>query len=339
MSDLQLKIGSDLYGGWTKIDVHRSLDQVADSFDLELTDRWAESMPRRPVRMGSACQVLIDGEVVVTGYVDESRPHYDKETHTVSASGRSKTADLVDCSAPVRLYGQTLEAVAKEICKPFGISVVSEVETSPIQIAQEEQGQTAYEVLESLSRQAAVILTSNANGDLVITRASDKRVSTALVLGENAEIAEGTFSMRDRFSEYIVKAQNTGGDMSFGEEAAHIKETATDALMRYRPTVIIAEDPSTPADAKRRAEWQRNVNYGRSRQATYTVNGWRHKDGLWIPNRQVRVKDELLGFNDEWLMIAGVRYVLDERGERVELTVMPKEAFDLIPIPAETEGW
>ncbi|WP_445083849.1 phage baseplate assembly protein [Candidatus Vondammii sp. HM_W22] len=68
------------------------------------------------------------------------------------------------------------------------------------------------------------------------------------------------------------------------------------------------------------------------------MTGWRHKDGLWSPNTRVRVLDEWMGFNDEWLMIGTVEFVLDARGQRTRLTVMPPEAYDLVPLPAEDGG-
>nr|WP_330178206.1 hypothetical protein [Candidatus Vondammii sp. HM_W22] len=48
--------------------------------------------------------------------------------------------------------------------------------------------------------------------------------------------------------------------------------------------------------------------------------------------------DEWMGFNDEWLMIGTVEFVLDARGQRTRLTVMPPEAYDLVPLPAEDGG-
>ena len=60
-------------------------------------------------------------------------------------------------------------------------------------------------------------------------------------------------------------------------------------------------------------------------------------------NTNVLVRDPWMGFtgtdgNGEWLMIGAVEYVLDEEGERSRLTVMPREAYDLIPLPDEDAG-
>ncbi|MDY0038477.1 MAG: hypothetical protein RBS05_21440 [Zoogloea oleivorans] len=140
--------------------------------------------------------------------------------------------------------------------------------------------------------------------------------------------------MRTRFSEYSFVGQGWADDFRNGDAAAHIFGSAKGALVpRYRPTVLHPEDNITLENACRRARRQANINYGRSRAATYTVTGWAHADGLWEPNRPVQVFDEWMGFDGEWLMIAGVRFIFGKGGRRTELEVMPPEAFDLVPLP------
>lgn len=342
MIDVQLHIEGALYGGWKAISIRRSLDIFADTFDLTLTD--TEAGQARSIKLGSPCQVRIDGETLITGYVDRIRPSYDAERRGITVSGRSKTADLVDCSLPphklsgVQKREQTLLELAKFVGALVGVGARSEVSgLAKRRVSVIENTETLFEFLESHSRADAVMLRSDTDGNLVITRASDERVGTALVLGENIEEAEGEFSERDRFSHYYVSTQQTNWNDDEPELAAHITGEAADVNVRYRPTTVPV-DSMDAAQAKRRAEWQRNVHYGRSRQATYTVTGWHHKDGLWEPNTRVRVIDEWMGFDDEWLMIGTVEFVLDGKGQRTRLTVMPPEAYDLVALPAEDGG-
>lgn len=343
--DVRLRIVANDYSGWKAIAVRRSLDTLADSFDLTLTDRWSAEAARRPVRLGEPCEVWIGEEKLITGYVDEVRPRYDSKTRALSVAGRSKTADLVDCAlppsitAPAQKNNKTLIQLAAALAKPFGIEVVSEVSGFPrIDRSVSEAGQTAFELIEEKGRPAAILLVSNSDGNLVITRARDEHIGTPLILGENILEADGEFSHRERFSHYYFVGQQSNWGSNLGAAgAAHVKGQAEDTAVRYRPTTVVAEGAGNTADMKRRAEWQRNVSYGRSRRATYSVNGWRHADGLWHPNRLVQVFDEWMGFDGEWLMIGTVEFVLDERGQRTRLTVMPKEAYDLIPLPANAK--
>ncbi|MEX0732836.1 MAG: hypothetical protein WED00_05645 [Aquisalimonadaceae bacterium] len=344
MSDLALVIGNTRHRGWLSVDIRRGLDQIADSFDLSLTERWDESSEPRPVRAGEPCRVEIDGELVLTGYVDDVLPSYDDKSHTIVASGRSRTADLVDCSAGADTWtDRTLLAIARRLAEPFGIEVIADVDTgAPFRTAGIEEGQPFAEALEQLARIRAVHLVTDAQGRLVITRPGQARTPTALVLGENIRKASGRFTLRDRFSDYQVLAQQNSNDNVFARAAAEPSGMATDGrITRYRPTVILADTATDSAGCEERARWERAKRWGSSRGVTYTVHGWRHRDGLWTPSHQVRVRDRWMGF-DDWMLIAGVQHLLDQEGERTEIRVVPPEAYDRIELPepeAEDSGW
>lgn len=346
---MELLVNGKTYSGWKSGSVRDSLDFFAGSFDLSLTDNQAGEA--RTIKRGSPCQVRIGGEPLITGYVNRRRPKYDAKSRSLTISGRSKVADLVDCSLPTQDTGsgqhnsQTLLQLATAIAGRFGIKVRSEVSgLAPMERSVLAPEQTVFEFLEVHARAAGVRFVSDPDGNLVISRASTERVATALVLGENIEAGDGDFNETDRFSHYYILGQRASSDESDAESDAHISGQAEDLNVRYRPTTINAEGAlGGLAEAKRRAEWQRNVQYGRSRQATYAVSGWRHKDGLWRKNTNVRVKDEWMGFvgkdgQGEWLMIGTAEYVMGEKGKQTLLSVMPKEAYDLIPLPAEDEG-
>lgn len=343
--DVRLEIAGQLYGGWTSITIHRGLDQVAGSFDLTVTERWPGSDIPKPVKPGQACRVLVDGAPVVTGYVDDVRPSYDDKSHTVSVSGRDKTADLVDCSAPSTQWaGRSLPQIAAELCRPFGISVRTECDCSaPFQRLKNNEGDSVFQTLEAAARVRAVMLVTDGSGALVLTRAGQGgRVRTVLELGENVLSGSGEFSMRDRFSEYTVKGQGVGSDSWEAEAAAHPQGRASDPRVpRHRPLTIIAEEQVESASAQDRAAWEASTRYGRGRSATYAVLGWSHASGLWAPGQSVRVRDAWLGL-DEDLLLTRTAYILDCKGFRSELTLMPAEAWKLLPVPepdSDGETW
>lgn len=336
MPELELKVGSRRYGGWKQMRVQRGLRRFADTFDLNLTERWTRENQRRPIKEDDPCQILIDGELVITGYVDDVNSDYDANTHNVNVTGRSRLGDLVDCGASHKQWSVPvkLERLAADLCKPFGINVVAEVGTGePLQKPEIELGETPYEFLLRMASYRGVLLTSNKQGDLVITRAGKARTGTALVLGENILRAGARKSKRERFHTYNVIGQHGGySDESFGEDVAHITGLSIDKAMRQGRTTYIDHDNLTRHDAKCLAEYERNVRYGESQAITYTVNGWRHKDGLWLPNRMVNVVDPYNEINEERL-IAHVTYIMGDEGELCELEVMPREALDTVALP------
>jgi len=339
VSDVILRINGTDFSGWTAVQITRSIEQVCNTFKLSLTERWDGADAPPEIRAGDTCDVLCDGERVITGYVDDALPSYDADQHAITVTGRSKPSDLVDCGLKGRQFkDQNLLQLATTVAGWFDISVRAECDVGA-NFARPaiEPGQTGFEFLEKHARQRAVRLISGADGALVIVRTGKTVVPTTLELGVNIRSASGRFSHRDRFKELIVLGQTAGTDSWNGVSASDNQGTAIDNDIRTgRRTVIMAENVADSAACKRRAEWQRNTAYGRGRGLTYTVSGWRHSAGLWQPNTLVPVKDQWMRL-DESLLISSLQYIIDKDGKRTELQLMPPEAFDLIPIPAKDE--
>lgn len=348
LDEILLKAGGNVYGGWTKINVTRSLEAMSGSFDLELTWKWQDSDAKyqafmEPIKQGEPCVVEIGDERVITGYVDDWVPSYDANQVIISVSGRDKTADLVDCSIDYpsgQFNNQTLTQIAQTVCKPFGIKVIVNTDVGEafprIQI---EQGETPHELLARLARQRGVLLTSDTYGNLVITRRSTQRAGVSLILGENVKAARGRFSWRQRFSSFTIKAVGAAfgsWDDSPLSTVGGIKAEVKDAeISRYRPMIIVNEEITTAEGAAKRGQWERQRSIAKSNGAEYTVTGWRipQTGKLWNFNTLVPVQDEIIGLDEE-LLIASVMFSEDDGGRLAVISVVNPEAFD---IPAEAE--
>ena len=335
MPDVRLAVAGVQYGGWTSIRVQRGMEQVSGQFTLAVTERWAGQDQVRPIRPGAECRVLIDGSPVVTGYVDDVAIDYDDREHTISVSGRDRTGDLVDCSAPsTQFAGRTLADVARDLCHPYGIAVHVLTDVGgPFARLKGNEGDSVFEMLESAARIRGVLLMSDGLGGLVIARAGTGRVPETLSLGRNVRRCSGSYSHRDRYSSIVVKGQAGGTDNWFGDAAAGPNASVTDAsITRHRPLTLVAEEAIDTASASERAEWERNVRYGRSRKLTYTVGGWSHAGGLWAPNVMVPVVDKFQGLEMD-LLVADVSLILDAQGQRAELALVPRETFLKMELP------
>lgn len=329
MSELVLRIGGQDYAGWTRMSVRRSMQDLAGSFDLEVTERWLDSPAPRRIAPGDACQILIDGEPVITGYVDATPVDYDAGSHRISVQGRDRTGDLVDSSAPtLQWVGRSLAQMAEKLCKAFGIAVVDEAKASrAFTTYKPGDGETVFETLDKGARFRGVLLTTDGEGRLVISRVGAARATDALELGRNILQASGSFDLRDCFSLYTVKGQGAG-DL---EESCAVLARARDSrITRHRPIILMCDGPADNAAARDKAVWERNVRAGRSQSVNYTVLGWRQASGaLWRPNLLVRVRDAYQHMDTD-MLITDVVYSLDDgRGEVCELTVMPPVAFAL----------
>lgn len=332
-----LYAGAAIHGGWKRVSVTRSIEQIANSFDLEVTERWPGQAASRPMKPGERCTLKLDGETVITGYVDDVESTYDHQSHGIAVRGRDATGDLVDCSA-VHKTGQwaqaPLDRIAADLCAPFGIAVTVETDVgAPFSSFKIEPGETVFECLERAARLRAVLLVADGEGNLVVTRAGTERSDTALVEGRNILSANGQFSWRERFSAYTVLGQDKlalDGDA----EPNHAAPAATvqDAtISRHRPRIVLADDHGGRERFRDRAEWEKNVRMGRALRGAITVQGWRDGAGnLWRPNTLVSVTSPSLYLQEAQMLIVGCLYTLDDTGTRTALSIARREAFDLL---------
>lgn len=336
MADVILRVNGIDYAGWKSIRVTLGMEQISGEFDLSVSERWPGRDQMWPIFPGDECRLLVNNVPVITGYVDDVGPEYDKSSHSVRISGRDKTGDLVDCSAIYKKgswHNVTLDRIAADICKPFGITVKT---LAPVgdkfKVFAIQECETAFEALDRAARMRGILLMSDGQGGLLLTRAGTETSPVVLAKGENIEKLSGQFSHKDRHSIYIIKGQNPGSDNTSATDHAQTKSSCTDDnVIRYRPLIVFAEQ-GTGSTYRDRAVWERNIRAGRGSRAVYTVTGWDCGPGIWRPNRMVRVQDDFLHAPDE-LIIAKVVLTLDENGSRTEIEVCRKEAFQLINLP------
>ncbi len=344
MPDVALHIDSSIYRFWKDASITRSMDELAGSFGLSVTDKWSAGSGRwggQPIKRGAACKVSIGGRVVISGYVDDVVPEYDHDNHSIRVTGRDATGDLVDCSPinrPSEWAGLTLDGVAREICKPFNIPV--RVETDMGRAFPRfalELGETAHAAIDRACKQRGVLAMADGAGGLILCRAGAARHGVVLEEGVNIKKARGTFSMRQRHSEYLVLGQQPGFDGGTTADFAQSKGRATDAgVRRHRPLVVLAEQAGDGANFQDRATWEANVRLGRGDAIEVDVFGWYDQGThgeLWMPNRLVQVRSPKLDYAGDLLIKTVTNTQNDRDGTISTLSLVRKEAFALIPQP------
>ena len=208
MNVMTLLIDGERYGGWKTIRVTRGLERAAADFALSVS-----SVEPWPIYTGAECQIYIDNDLVLNGWVDAYRPGCSSTDHRIEITGRSKTCDFVDSSVTMdggQLTGLTLRAVAEVLAEPFRLQVLAEEEGEPVPEVQVQQSEACFRLVERLARLQELLVTDDAEGRLVLTRAGNKRTDTALIFGVNIKAAHGDLDDSHRFSDYIVKAQRPG---------------------------------------------------------------------------------------------------------------------------------
>lgn len=333
--EIVVNINSTNYAGWKAADVTRSMDSVCGTFNVSLSDRWGEQEIPREIRPGDQCQVLADGEPVITGYVDLVSPEISANDHGVTISGRDKTEDLVDCSAEIESFEEyeiKLDALANLLCSNFGIQVRVETDVGPCftRVAVE-PGETAYNCLDRYARKRGVLCTTDGHGALVLSSRSDFSSSGAAVVeGENLEKGTATYDFRDRFRDYKAHGQMpaffNGSCCPVHDQVGEARDTN---MMRYRPLLLTCEQWASCDDARIRAENECAYRAGRSTRVNVTVPGWRNAGGgLWEPRKTVPVTSDSLYLDNAELVISSVRYTFNDSGGTItELEMTRPDAY------------
>ncbi|SMF94356.1 Mu-like prophage tail protein gpP [Methylomagnum ishizawai] len=340
MNELTLLVGGVRFGGWTEVEVVRGIEQAAGTFRVVYTDRWDGQPTPGPIQSGAAVQVLMDGEVVVTGHVDRTLVEFDAQRHTLTVQGRDAAGDLVDSSAVPAHGGQWLKTdlltIARELAAPFKVPVAAGADLGePFDSFTLQSGETVHEAIDRMARMRGLLPMSDGRGGLVLARAGTATAG-ALIEGQNIKAARAELDLTGRYSTYICRGQIQALDHLDADTAYGLQGTAGDpGVERHRPLVVLAEDQGHQASIDARAEWECRRRAARGARLYITVQGWRDSSGaLWKPNTRSAIRSPTLGV-DGTLLISEVRQTLDGEGTLTQLTLGQPEAFDPSPKKAK----
>lgn len=301
------------YGGWKKVTIQASMDKAVRTFSLTTTEHpGGFAFPP-----GTPVQILANGTPMLDGYVNRYCPRFDKQSHDVQLSGRSKGQDLTDCSAKDKKgvsswKNKDIGEVAQDLDN-YGVGIKAEVKLDKMEKFHLEQGETAYQAIERGLRDQGATLMADENGSgCVITNAEKaKRHAGGLIEGFNILSAQGVLSDDRKHSEYEVKGQRRHGK---GEANLRISEKHKASGKRYRNKIIVHEEDSTPGRARKRAQHEGDRAEGFSISATITTQGWRDDGGqVWQPNYLIFVSSPMLKIEQD-MLIESVTFEQDDSG-------------------------
>src|SRR5262245_2031551 len=246
MPDLFLIVGGHRYHGWKSIRVTRSMETIAGSFALEVSDRWGEQEEPWPITEEDPCRVEIetdagDRTTVIDGHVENRSLSIAGTTLSLSYSGRDRAAALVDSSAIVsggtssgksskKWVFRNVDVVefARAVAQPHGVSVSLQ---PGLVLARDARldlhpGDSCFEATSRAAAKATVLAVSDGHGGIVITRSATARAAS-LVQGFNVLTASVEYDASERYHRYLVAAQVPATDQASGE-ATRIQAEATD---------------------------------------------------------------------------------------------------------------
>ena len=357
-----LKVNGVPYDNFISLNCTVRLDVLCNTFGGLMARDLNEPLP---FRIGDKCEIEVDGTKVFTGTIELMTINYDEDSHTIELSGRDNTSDILDSSidelSDIR-EGAPFKSIIEQVIKHIGssVQVVEEFVAAPFNpindIAAPEPGENAFEFLEKLSRQRQVLLTSDGDGNVVITRSSGQsQTSTKLqniLPGEsnsfNNNILKSNVSYDNTGRYNLYRLTGQGNPSALGDTGAPDLDPVItrgggvrDPEIRPgRQLVISAESAFTNDDNFNRAAWEANIRKARGRLYSPTVEGFSADGDLWRINRIISVVDVFAGIEDRMLINATTFKFNLEEGQTTELTLVEPDAYTLeLEEPVSGDGF
>ena len=319
-------------GPWTafkRVQVSASLDEAARSWQMEAAFEVGAGLSARLFKAGAKVTITSNGSVLLQGFVDRYRPSGDAKQFSLSLSGRSLSADMIDSSV-IHASGHLKSVTLLDIAKAFdksGISFTSAVPLKVIDRVQINPGETVFAVLDRYARAHRLTLTGTADGGVQFYDASTpKRHATPLIEGLNILRFSADHNWSGRYSHYVVRGQEAlGTNADKLQMQSVIKDSAV--ADRIRPNVIIVERQSNDGDLRKRARHERDRAAGRALSASVTVQGFRDEAGLiWEPGYLVFVESTAMNVVQD-MLIERVSFSQDGNGSITDIDLVDPRAY------------
>lgn len=325
----ELRVRSRRFRGWTAMAHSESIEDTSSTLSVTLIGAYQDDTDEQIV-CGDPVEAWVGADLLFTGWAETFQDGLTADGESLTIGCRSKTCDIVDCSAPVGTWkGLRLDVLVRVLVDGFGVEVAIEDATAAakrIARFRVEPGETAFSAVDRLAKEQGLLVTDDHQGRLVLTRPGTAVSSTRIVRGNNVLSTSGTWDVSKRHSKYMVKGQTfTDADV----DSAATGNADDPGVSRYRPLVIVPEKGVDKAGALQRARWEATARAGQSFGAGYEVEGWRQGDGrVWQKNERVIVTDQRKRLLNAEMLVKSIERKLDSDGRKTMLNVAPAAGFE-----------
>jgi len=362
---MMLEVNGVQYTDFVSGNCEIHLDALSNSFNFETVMTDGQALP---FKGGEACKVIVDGETVLTGFIEVIDVDYDGESHSVSISGRDKTADVLDSTIDlkskdtgeggqddIRGEGLSLKSLIEIVINHLGIDITVIDEVGPPlfngaeDIAAPEPGDNAFSFISKYAEKRQVLLTSNADGNLVIASNSGDPadgVVQHIIDAEDNNVLECNFSydITGRYNSYKISsglnpvALNNAGETDLASVVDQGGGVFDSGIRSGRRLTLESRIPLSDAECLKRAFWEADVRKARglayfARVPLFRVGG--DTGDLWEVNKIYQIVDDFIG-KIEPMLCNSVTFTLDlDGGRSTSLGFVGQKAYtlDLDPEP------
>lgn len=295
--EVTLVIDGERWANWRELEFKRTLDgfsTIGFAAPFE-SDRSEFRETFRPFQF-RPLDVFVGGssaaDRVFHGTMVNIEPDSDAASHRVVVGAYSKPSVLVDCtpasaSFPLELNGLDLVQICERLAAPFGIEVVQETDVGAVfRRVAIKPDEKIYGFLAKLAKERGVLIADNAQGQIVLRKATPAAVPVATIREGEPPLVDitSTFDPRSYFSEItgIAKTRTGRGGSAYTVKNDRLAGAATPVV---RPVTVVLDD-TDDADVPQATQARLGHMFGNA--LTVGLNGlptWRTPEGeLWAPD-------------------------------------------------------
>lgn len=317
---IEFEINGTKYTDFISAAVNLSMASLAN--DFRFVSSSVNSFP--PFKQGDEISAIVDGERMMTGYIDEISGTEAGGVYEITYSGRDKTGDLIDSQIDIiddiRSDGLTLKTLIGKVLSHLGlsISVIDEYSPAAFNLAEDfispQPGESAIGFLLKYARKRQALLSTDGDGNIVITQSSPTDPGDALqsAVGSNSNnvISQNwAIDSRKAFNRYVHRGQLDLRALNFGGETDIATAINQGAEVTYSPSrtgrqrVIVEDGGYSTAQLRSRALWSRQFGIAGALRYTCAVKGHqRPSDGVWRENTLAQVVADAANINEKMLI-------------------------------------
>ncbi|PJC85313.1 phage tail protein [Vibrio sp. HA2012] len=266
-----------------KADLNYSVEQLAHTFNC--------TIPVMTITQPLPVEFRLDDVLILTGQVDQVQSTTESSSQTVSISGRSKSANMIDSRITMdAIYDQPIDKLLHKLAKPFGLDVRCQVNHSTLSQVPEFQinAESPIENVAQLIREQGLMLIER-KGVLTIENTAHATIAgIGLETGNNIENLSITRTFNKQF--YRTEVQGAWDDAN--------AVITSSGISNQRTMVIICDQLQSAEACLSRATYERDLAIAESLTASTNIAGLFPEltiDGL---NRVIRVIDKQQEFNE-----------------------------------------
>ncbi len=360
---LQIFVNNKNFENFLSARVEIALTRLTRIFDFEAAQ--TEGLPL-PFKVQDAVEIKIDGETILTGFIEVIDVSYSSENHQITVSGRDRLGDFVDSTLEFKdkLPGSLLKTIIEEVLKQINLTNITVIDqTDPplepfkegVDLLSASIGEGAWEFIESLARKQTVLVRSTPQGNIVLdhspignTGGLSAGLNPTMIVNRfppnnetnNVLSSTSSFDSSQAFGEYVIYSQdNTVAAKDVIQSAQETtNKTATRPIPDQRNSrrfVFQSENASSVEDLQKRLDWEINFKQAGQRIYSATLDGFRDfESNLWDVNQIISINDEFASINAN-MLIEAVVFTFDlSVGQETTLNLVQRDSY--IPTPQAT---